>query len=388
MGRGERPIRSPAEGWSRGLHPAAGVRMTNRAKRSASDEPGSARRAVILLYHQVATVTADPWRLAVPPDVFRQQMEVIAQSFRPLSLTEIAEGIRGGRCPPHAVAVTFDDGYANNLRDALPALALHGIPATVFVATGYVGTRREFWWDELARAILGTAAGRERPPLTVSLGRSILTCPRAPAAQVLAVARSWLYRRDPTDISRALEQVRAWAGLADDAVPREAYRPMNAGELDALSRSELIELGAHTRSHPVLAGLHPARQAEEINGSIADLERLTGRAPATFAYPFGAPGRDYTHATARLVEDSGIDVAVSTRGLPVTASSSRYELPRFFAGDLPPDAFERWLTHCFVPRRALPARAAARRLYALAAGNRRRARDQSDNGGRHPNSSG
>jgi peptidoglycan/xylan/chitin deacetylase (PgdA/CDA1 family) len=62
--------------------------------------------------------------------------------------------LESGRLPANAAAVTFDDGYADNLKAAKPRLQRAGAPATVFIATGYVGERREFWWDELARIIL------------------------------------------------------------------------------------------------------------------------------------------------------------------------------------------------------------------------------------------
>lgn len=123
---------------------------------------GRGRGAVILVYHLVADLDRDPFRIAVSPDVFDAQMEVIATRYRPQMLAELSNGLATGALPPRSVAVTFDDGYANNLTAALPILEAWSVPATVFVSTGYVGGSREFWWDELERLIYGVGHDPER----------------------------------------------------------------------------------------------------------------------------------------------------------------------------------------------------------------------------------
>jgi peptidoglycan/xylan/chitin deacetylase (PgdA/CDA1 family) len=320
-------------------------------------------RAVILVYHMVADELVDPYGTVVSPDRFADQMDVIASAFRPVGLVDLVSGLRDGQCPPGAVTVTFDDGYANNLETALPILDRYAVPSTVFVATDYTDGPREFWWDELVRLIVGDDASVvRRPALTVSLGQSVLRCPPASGMQVLARTRRWLYRRDPREISGALEQIRVWAGESPVPTQRAEYRPMTREELAKITASGLVQLGAHTRSHPLLAARSLREQADEINGSINDLKDWLGETPTTFAYPFGAPRSDYSRETVKLVEATAVRGALSTRALPVTAASHPYELPRFFVSNHPVDVFERWLTNCFVLRRAPAVRRMARRL--------------------------
>jgi peptidoglycan/xylan/chitin deacetylase (PgdA/CDA1 family) len=333
--------------------------MARQRLRALSGVP----RAVILVYHMVADGLVDPYGTVVSPDRFADQMNVIASAFRPLGLTELVSGLRDGKCPPGAVTVTFDDGYANNLEMALPILDRYAVPATVFVATDYTDGPREFWWDELAHLIVGDDASvAHRPALTVSLGQSVLRCPPAPGMQVLARMRAWLYRRDPREISRALEQIRVWAGESPEPTQRAEYRPMTREELAEITSSGLVQIGAHTRSHPLLAARSLRDQTDEINGSIHDLEDWLGDTPRTFAYPFGAPRGDYSRETVKLVQATAIQGALSTRALPVTAASHPYELPRFFVSDHPVDVFEAWLANCFVLRRAPAMRRMAGRL--------------------------
>ena len=111
-------------------------------------------RPVILMYHRVADVRVDPWELAVPPAVFDAQLAVLRETRQPLAMSDFVGRAQRGTLPPNAVAVTFDDGYADTLRQAQPRLAAAGVPATLFLATAFVGQAVEYWWDELARGIL------------------------------------------------------------------------------------------------------------------------------------------------------------------------------------------------------------------------------------------
>src|SRR5262249_54220566 len=121
-------------------------------------------RALILMYHRVTELPNDPYLLAVTPEHFAEQMEVIRRYCIPMRLKELVEALRERKVPNRAVVVTFDDGYADNLHEAKPVLEHYEVPATVFVTAGQVGNRREFWWDDLDRVLLqpGTLPARLR----------------------------------------------------------------------------------------------------------------------------------------------------------------------------------------------------------------------------------
>ena len=109
---------------------------------------------MILMYHRIADEPVDPWGLAVSPVHFEEQLQVLRRTRYPLPLTDFVRHLLAGTLPAHAVALTFDDGYADNFFAGKPQLAAADVPATVFLATGYLGRPGEFWWDELARLIL------------------------------------------------------------------------------------------------------------------------------------------------------------------------------------------------------------------------------------------
>ncbi len=111
-------------------------------------------KPLILMYHRIADDPVDHWRLAVSPARFEQQLDVLRRTRHPLPLTDFVRGLMAGSLPPNAVALTFDDGYVDNLVAGKPRLAAADVPATVFLTTGFVDRPDGFWWDELARLIL------------------------------------------------------------------------------------------------------------------------------------------------------------------------------------------------------------------------------------------
>ena len=144
------------------------------------------------MYHRVADQPIDPWGNAVSPAHFKEHLEVLVRTRRPLALPDFVRNVVAGTLPANAVALTFDDGYADNLVAAKPRLAAAGVPATVFLATGYLGRTGEFWWDELARLILRGAGPRNFE--TVILGETMRFNLEDERTAAEADWRAWLSR--------------------------------------------------------------------------------------------------------------------------------------------------------------------------------------------------
>ena len=110
--------------------------------------------SVILCYHRVAEGVDDPFRLCVTPANFAVQLDEIARYGEPSTIAELSVPSRRPR-----VVVTFDDGYADNLTNALPIAKAKAFPITVFVTSGVVGDHRGFWWDRLATLLRSRPSG-------------------------------------------------------------------------------------------------------------------------------------------------------------------------------------------------------------------------------------
>jgi peptidoglycan/xylan/chitin deacetylase (PgdA/CDA1 family) len=323
-------------------------------QRVAQRLPARRPRAVVLVYHRLGERSADPWRLTVDPEIFAWQMETLARDWSPLSLADLVEGFRMRRLPERAVAVSFDDGYADNLEVAAPILLEYAIPATLFVATDLIDSGGPLWWDELASLLLeperlpstltlssGNGDRWRIPPVadegTRSEASTLAPWDAKPGTRLRAFYEVWLALRafDAPTREAALDEIADWS----DA-PRHAGRVLLTWEqLGEFAAMPGLELGAHTLTHPVLPSCSLEGARAEIAGS-ADRLRAEARVQVEhFAFPFGA----WSPTIARLVADLGFSAAYTTDGSAISWGSSPHALPRVPAAGQAPGDFARML---------------------------------------------
>jgi peptidoglycan/xylan/chitin deacetylase (PgdA/CDA1 family) len=304
---------------------------------------------LILMYHRVEDLQSDPWGLAVSPRHFVEHLEVLCEHGRPLALGGAVQALQNRGLPKRAMVVTFDDGYADNLYTARPLLERYDVPATVFVTSGYTGRGREFWWDALEAILLGhealpaelsiTAdgrtwrwtlrdAGHEPDAVPRSDGQGPAAAHEAPRGryELCRAVHRVLLTLGEEERLRVLDKLKGWAGVTADA--HASHRCLSPGELVALARGELIEVGSHTVSHPVLPALPAPAQREEIRQSKVELEALLRHPVTSFAYPYGLASAE----TASLVREEGFSCACSGRAGLLSRQTDLFCLPRIKVG--------------------------------------------------------
>lgn len=258
------------------------MRPTARSVRSLI-----ARRPLVLVYHRIAFLPSDPWGLAVSPETFDAQLRLLRRFFRPLSLHALLDAVQRGR-GHGCVAITFDDGYADNYLSALPLLEKYGVPATFFVTSDPVENGREFWWDELERNV--------------------------PSSQ-------YLDRWHELAALPANERDRI---LGARVPARESHRPMTPDELRLLAASPLVEIGSHGRTHSNLTHLSPEEVRDEVEGGRRAVQGMTGREVTLFSYPFGA----FSDDTDRVVRAAGFRAACTSISASIAAGPDVFRIPR------------------------------------------------------------
>ncbi|BFU93664.1 MAG: hypothetical protein NTNFB02_03860 [Nitrospira sp.] len=321
------------------------------------------RKPLILLYHRIADLQSDPQLLSVTPERFEQHLEILQKQAHPMRLEDMVRAWRENKLPQRAVAVTFDDGYADNLISGGPLLRRHDIPATFFVATGYLGHDREFWWDEVERLFLQPGTLPQELSLTVN-GRAhrwYLGDAAEYSEDAYRRNRVWNVVRpeNPTprhEVYRSLCQLlhplpdqeqravfktlEVWAKTVSPGRP--AYRALTPDEVRQATKDGFVEAGSHTVTHPVLSALPVSMQREEIGRSKSRLEEILGYPVRSFAYPYGTRS-DYTTQTVSLVREAGYDYACSNFEGLVRPDTDPWQLPRFLVRDWDGDEFDRQL---------------------------------------------
>ena len=273
----------------------------------------------ILAYHRVLQERDELRPGDMDVNCFVRHMRVLARFFNVLPLSDAVRKLENGILPRRAVCITFDDGYADNFDVAWPVLRALNLPATIFVASAYLDGGR-MWNDTVIEAI------RRIPDAVVDLtelglGEYDL---RGDAARLRAIE----------DIVGCLkycppaEREVKTGSLAQHAQsPLPADLMLTSDQVRQLSRSG-IEIGGHTRSHPILKSVDTEEAGREILLGKTDLEEITEQPVLTFAYPNGKPGEDYTAEHVQFVRESGFLCAVSTAAGAASRNDDHYQLPR------------------------------------------------------------
>ena len=318
------------------------------------------RRPLVLLYHRVADVDVDPWGLAVRPADFERHIRLLSQFYRIVSLASLVKD-RGDTEAPHArLAITFDDGYRDNLEDAWPILERYRAPATFFISCAALDSNREFWWDALERLLLrpGTlppalSIESDGDRMTVGLGdghytqrefelhKNWIATDPAPTVRHRAFLDLWSRIRDMNaeDRGRAMDDLCAQGGIPSHA--RSSHRTMAAEDVRRMSASALVEIGAHTISHGRLAAAAAVEQHREIGGSKAQLEAICQKAVTSFSYPFGGRAT-YSSETIDIVRAAGFARACAVDPSALWPGFDRWQTPRCF---VPPGGTRTLLRH-------------------------------------------
>ena len=271
---------------------------------------------MILMYHRVLPPeAANRYRVEpgmwVSPKAFERHMEALVQHFSVMPLHEVVAGLGAGRpLPPRACAITFDDGWRDNLQHALPVLEKKKLPATIFVVTDRVGTSGAFWPDEVARRYAGLHPSKVRDLLE--------HCGLADAGSL-------------ADVLDRLKQMNE--GLREEVLAsfRAGTRDSFAEERQLLDWDELrilaskgIDIESHGMTHAILTKSTSEVVRRELSGSLEALKARGHGRHGLLAYPSGG----FDESMARLAKEAGYRGAVTTQHGVSTHRHTVLSLPR------------------------------------------------------------
>jgi peptidoglycan/xylan/chitin deacetylase (PgdA/CDA1 family) len=242
--------------------------------------------------------------LHLPVSVFRAVCELLARDYRVMPLLEMVRLWRAGqKLPPRALAITFDDGLGSNYQLGYPVLKALGLPATIFLTTGFVDGTHPLWFQEVDRA--AQARGWGRAELYAELSR----LKRLPDAEMR-------------------EAVSAGVAGLNLPPPAEVMQPLTWDQVREMLREGLVDFGGHTHTHPVLARCDAAQQEAEIQTCRDRMEQELGVRPVLFAYTNGGEG-DFTTQTQALLRRHGFEAALTMLPGRLRPGREAMALPRY-----------------------------------------------------------
>jgi peptidoglycan/xylan/chitin deacetylase (PgdA/CDA1 family) len=275
-------------------------------------------------------VTLDFNLLCVTPENFTGQLEWLREKFDLVSLTDLLNPRRAGP----RLAVTFDDGYADNLYYGIPILERFRAPATVFVTTGRVDAQGEFWWDELERLVFQSSSLPDAIRIRHPTGESVFYVHAgADRVELYKHVHALLKAMHWNEQEEVLGQIRRQ--LVDVPPPRTSHRALKRPELEQLAASRLVSIGAHTVHHVCLAARPEAEQVMEVRDSLDSLRTWTRRPVTTFSYPFGSHG-DISSNAAEYVAGAGCVLARANVAGIIMGGFDRFRMPGLLVRNWPP----------------------------------------------------
>ncbi len=295
-----------------------------RAVYSALAPAGAHARLSTLIFHRVLA-TPDPLLPDEPnAEEFEHRMRWLQRHFNVIPLADAAARLSSGTLPARPLAITFDDGYADNQQIAAPILSELGMPATFFIATGYLDGGRMF-----NDSIIAAVRGCKRSDLDLTeLGLGIHSLASIEQRRhAISALLPQVKGLDPVRRAASAERI---CQLAEITPPADLM--MTSAQVAALARAG-FGIGAHTVNHPILTRLDLDAAREEIQLGRRHLERITGSPVRLFAYPNGQPGDDYTTHTAALVRQLGFAAAFTTAHGVARTGADVFQLPRFTPWD-------------------------------------------------------
>jgi len=233
---------------------------------------------LVLLYHSISDRKKDPLHLSVSPKNFNSQLEHLNKRYRLISPLEYATSLSKRVIIPQSILITFDDGYADNLTQALPILKKHNIPALFFVTSDFIQHNHHFWWEK--------------------------------------------HNQLPTHQYNKAK----FSHQSSRLKPSLPYQPLTKLQLKRLSSSPLVTLGGHTHTHPQLSLLTPLQQSKQIKKNYHFLSSYSRQPLQFFAYPYGHL-TDYNHHSITAVSQL-YDYAFTTMPFVSNFHYSPFELPR------------------------------------------------------------
>jgi peptidoglycan/xylan/chitin deacetylase (PgdA/CDA1 family) len=312
------------------------------------------------MYHRVARLQTDPWQLAVNPENFEQQLQVLKKRFHVVPVNELIQQLQRGSIKHKCVCVTFDDGYSDNFLNAKPLLEKYQCPAAFFIASQYIGRKQLFWWDELQQILLGSYVLPRNFSLVIQ-GEQVLYYLDGDAIlseKKIQQQRRWMAPDDPpnkrcelyvllwtklkplphAELQQALYRIRLWAGSIDGFDRHDM--PLSNLQLNEMASHPLFQIGLHTATHSSLPFHTSEEQRLEIKNNREALFQLCHTSSKILTYPYG----DYNDATINVVKEERLTGAFNTCERTVTRRSDLYNLGRFQVYNWNGEEFEKQLS--------------------------------------------
>ncbi len=283
------------------------------------------RGALILMYHSISPASMEPYispKNRVAPEIFRRQISHLREHHTLVPLAQIIRHLTDGdRLPENAVAITFDDGYLDNLTVAAPILNEFNVPATIYLATGYIDGELTQWADNI-HFLLNKISSNELEKLSSRVLDLFDGKVKTNSATVSGCIHDFMLQSDMKDRNKLFEIIQREFGVRCPDVKTT----LSWNDIRRMRKAyPSIDIGAHTKEHMDLSSRNYDAAMVQINGSKIDIERELNISPKDFSFPYG---RKNLSSMSQLKLDGWRSATAAGNDLRIGPSSDPFCLAR------------------------------------------------------------
>lgn len=263
----------------------------------------------ILTYHSInypsRDLPIDEDVISCSPELFDLEMQFCKKYFTPITFSTLKKCLlQQERLPKMPLIITFDDGYKDNFTYALPVLNKYEIPATIFLATGYIGESKLFWWDEITYIL--NNYNKSELHIEINHTKHILgfktTREKRKSIRHLRRILKFFPNNQREDIIRYLASLSNLNEKKFDVV-------LNWEDIKLMA-ARGIEFGSHSVTHSIMSMLSDEELKKELSESKKSIERHTDKEVIAFSYPYGT-AKDFHSKMEDFLKAAGYSFAVS-----------------------------------------------------------------------------
>ena len=244
----------------------------------------------IFLFHGVIEKQTHPIRnytsKHILKDDFTSYISALSQHGTPISMDQILDHHQRAKAlPPRSFAITFDDGFENNLEVAAPILTDYGVPATIYVSSGFIEQNSMSWVDRIECAVELTECTEYFSPWLRSK-MSLRTTPER--ISLLNAVRKYVKNTSSCNPHLFADEIMAELGISPITTSTDPLdQKLTWGQVQSLHEHELFTIGGHSHTHSILSFLSPPELAIELDTSIHLMQARTDITPIHYSYPEG-----------------------------------------------------------------------------------------------------
>lgn len=244
-------------------------------------------------------------------DIFEKKILWFQKHYTLVSSKEVYEYYYHGKQLKNACHLTIDDGWLSTYQIVFPMLKKYNIPVSIFVSPYMCSNGKNFWYME--------SKGMDEMCLKdILISRNLFT----PEVKTF-----------PMDLIFKEMRIDDVYGVLEEYYLKQSGSPkvrnvVNIDELLEMDRSGLVEIGAHTQTHPILSNENDERAREEIRSSVEELSSILHHNVISFAYPNGIPGLDFGNREVELVKECGVKLAYSVWPGVMNREGNALRIPR------------------------------------------------------------